>query len=132
MRFKQIKKKIKFYLAISFIISLVIMLRVAIKKGNLVCGIYYEPAPCSIFPWIVQLIVFTVGISIILTLLFQAVRAILKYFPEFKKSISKKTEKLKKIRFKTKNEEKTEEKKEIRKEEKAEEKKEKKKEIIRI
>ena len=94
-KLKQFKKKIKFYLAVSFIISLVIMLRVAIKEGNLVCGLYYKPAPCPIIPWLIQLIIFTIVISIILTLLIYAVKIILKHIPEIKKLGKAKPKKVK-------------------------------------
>ncbi|MBW2977688.1 hypothetical protein KY331_02480 [Candidatus Woesearchaeota archaeon] len=96
MKIKKTKKKIKFYLAISFIISLVIMLRVAITKGNLMCGLYYKPAPCPILPWVIQVIVFTIGIAIILALLIAAVKAILKYIPEIKKIKKHKPKEVKK------------------------------------
>jgi len=85
MRYKQFKKQIKFYLAISFIISLFIMLRVAIKQGNLMCGLYYKPSPCPIFPWLIQVLVFTIGVAIIFALLITAVKTVLKYVPEIKK-----------------------------------------------
>ena len=121
MRFKTLKKKMKFYLAIGFIISLVIMLRIAIKEGNLVCGLFYKPAPCPFIPWLVQIIVFSIGVSIILALLFPAIKTVLKYLPEIKK--------LKKVIPKKKVEKIKEEERKIEKESKPEEKKE---EIIKI
>ena len=120
MKIKQFKKKIKLYLAISFIISLIIMLRVAINEGSLVCGLYYKPAPCPILPWLIQLIIFSLVISIILALLIPAVKTIIKHIPEIKK--------LRKPKKEFKKEEKVTKKKEI-KEEKP---KEKKEEIIRV
>lgn len=121
MKLKELKKKIKFYLAVSFIISLIIMLRVAIKEGNLVCGIYYEPSPCSIIAWIIQTLIFTFGITIILILLIAAVKTILRYGHEIKKTGKIKIKKIKTQRNKTEKElEKEEEDSKIRKKKKKE------------
>jgi competence protein ComGC len=119
MKLNELKKKIKFYLAVSFIISLFIMLRVAIKEGNLVCGIYYEPSPCSIIAWIIQTLIFTVGVTIIIILLMSAVKTILKYGHEIKKTGKIKIKKIKAQKQKTEKElEKEEEDTKIRKKKK--------------
>lgn len=117
MKYKQLKKKIKFYLAISFIISLFIMLRIAIKEGSLVCGIYYKPSPCSIIQWVIQILIFAIGITIILILLMTAVKTILKYVPEIKKIGKGKIGKKETKKEQPKKEEKKEETKPKKKEE---------------
>jgi len=116
MTFKKIKKKIKFYLGISFIISLIVMLKAAFAKGALICGLYYA-APCPIIPWIFQLLMFTVGVTIIMVLLVAAVKAILNYIPE----IAKRNRKPKKDKKEVEKEIEKQGKTEVKKNEKGEE-----------
>lgn len=131
MKLKKTIKKIKFYLGISFIIALFIMIRVAWKNGKMMCGIYTSPGPCGILPWIFQTLIFTIGISILLFLIVTALKAIIRYIPEIKSRRHKKKEDKKAIKKEAKKEK---PKKGSRKEEpeEEEEKPKKKEEIIRI